>query len=263
MNRPYLKDKQKDADLENDGYIYIPSFIGEETLNKLFHLFNQSHQGNENDGPMWNSLFDVDTLTSKKISDFILKELSAKLLETFDNFSAPVASFMSKNIGSKGICNFHRDFSILDEEKYMYYNVWIPLVDINEQNGALYVLRASHKKFNYPLPMFEMWPYSHLQEKLFKEAGVINVKAGDLVVYADRTLHGSFLNLGTSVRPVIHLGLLPKDYQIKFYSLENDNVYVYNVPYEFYFKNQFKDVEKAGYVVERKFEYLPPKLEFL
>jgi hypothetical protein len=42
--------------------------------------------------------------------------------------------------------------------------------------------------------MFEKWGYTHLQAQLFEKATVFEVKPGDLVVYTDRTLHGSFLD---------------------------------------------------------------------
>ncbi len=257
----YLVAKFNDASLEEqmnqNGFIRIPDFLSYEQVSCLKDLYSQYHTSIDLQKGMWNSMYDVGAETASIISSKILETVIPELEKTFSSFIAPVASFMSKNPGNHGVCEFHRDFSILDESAFEYRNVWIPLIDIEQQNGALYALKGSHKAFNYPLPMFEKWPYTNTQEKLFDFATIFSVKAGDLVVYTDRTLHGSMLNLSEKTRPVVHLGLLHPQAKIQYYHLSNNVVKVFDVPFEFYFENNFRDLE-GEYPLVNKFDYSPP-----
>ena len=254
-----LRDNNKEVEMSENGYCYFPNFLDASVLSELQELFYNAHKGNENDKGMWNSLFDIDKTNSRELSAEILRKLKPKLDSLFESYAAPVASFMSKNAGEAGVCEFHRDFSILDEEVFEYRNVWIPLVDVKKENGALYAHKGSHKVFNYPLPMFEKWPYTYLQDDLFKEAEIFEVNAGDLIIYADRTLHGSYLNKSDAVRPVIHLGALHPEYKIAYYHLNEEVVSVYDVPFEFYFQNNFGNVD-GKFPLIKQFKYEPPKI---
>jgi hypothetical protein len=62
-------------------------------------------------------------------------------------------------------------------------------------------------------------------------------KAGDLVIYGDKVLHGSSNNLSSTPRPVVHFGLLHPEAKLLYYYLNNENreVTVYEVPYSFFF----------------------------
>lgn len=255
----------KDNTLENEfskyGIIHLRNFIDAELVEKLLTVFNDAYYSNQNhDEGMWNSLYNVSPEQSKLISETILKLLQVKFNETFDNFKAPVATFMNKNPNENGICELHRDFSILDEENYEYRNLWIPLINIEKENGALYALKGSHRTFNYPLPMFCKWPYIEMEKALFKYCEIITANAGDLIVYADRTLHGSFLNKSTLPRPVVHLGIMPEEAEITYYYLNDEKeIKIYEVPFTFFLKNEFGD-QDGKYPVKKVMSFNPPEL---
>lgn len=261
LKRAILKDYRKEQELNAKGFVYIPGFLSQKELLPLFQLYQKHHSHVSKEQGMWNSLFDLTKENAVAISQEILFCLQTKLSELFISSSAPVASFMSKNPGEKGVCEFHRDFSIMNEEEFEYRNLWIPLVDVSKRNGALYALKGSHLQYNYPLPMFQKWPYIEQHEELFKHASIFEVSAGDLVIYTDRTLHGSFLNLSETTRPVIHLGVLHPDFETAYYHFEDGIVKVYKVPFDFYFKNEFGNLD-GRYPLIRIFEYLPPCLTY-
>jgi Phytanoyl-CoA dioxygenase (PhyH) len=256
-----FKNREYEKAMERNGFVAIPGFLGAEKTAKLLALYKKHHTTIESDSGMWNSMYNLSKEVTSQVSESILQTLAPELTSLFENYAAPVASFMSKNPNELGVCDLHRDFSILDETKFEYRNVWIPLIDITLQNGALYALAGSHTKFNYPLPMFCKWPYAHLQDELFKQVEVFTVKAGDLVVYADRTLHGSFLNKSQEPRPVVHLGALPSDYELAYYYLSPDNlVKVFKVPYSFFFENNFGD-QTGRFTLLHSFLFEPPLIK--
>lgn len=256
-----LKNKDLEAKMQHDGFIYISNFLPKYELEKMWQLYRHHHPKPNTEKGMWNSLYELNPQDSMAVSQEILNSIRPYLNNLFENYEAPIATFMSKNPGEKGTCDFHRDFSVLDETRFEYRNVWIPLIDIDESNGGLYALKHSHIIFDYPLPMFEKWAYVHLQEALYSRAEEFSVKAGDLIIYADRTLHGSHLNLSYDSRPVIHLGALPLNYEMAYYYKSGNEVKVFRVPASFYLQNQFGDVS-GKFPLIQKFEYAPPPIDF-
>lgn len=252
---------ETEAEFNENGFVHIPSFLDSHELIALNNLFSSVYNFNGGSQGMWNSLFNLNKDIASATSLEILDILSKKLSSTFSNFKAPVASFMTKNPNLNGVTELHRDFSILDENDFQYRNVWIPLVDTNIDNGALYALKGSHTFFDYPLPMFTQWPYSQFQDVLYKSSDIIPASAGDLVVYADRTLHGSFINQTKVPRPVVHFGLLSQEASIAYYQMEksNNTVNIFEVPFTFFLGGNFDNV-KDRYTVKRSFAFEPPKL---
>lgn len=249
-----------ETQIQHKGFVYIADFISSEKVDELFRLYKSLHTTYEQAG-MWNSLYNLDKESAALVSSKILNLIQPDLNSLLEKYETPVASFMSKNPNELGVCELHRDYSIMDETRFEYRNLWIPLVDITLQNGALFALAGSHKIFNYPLPMFCRWPYTNLQSELQEQVEVFTIKAGSLIVYTDRTLHGSFLNKSNTSRPVVHLGALPVGYQLAYYYLAPDNqVKVFQVPYSFFFENNFGD-QTGKYPLLRSFAYAPPVVD--
>jgi hypothetical protein len=211
---------------------------------------------------MWNSLYDVPANQGQDISDKILDVLRPKFDKFFISYHTPVATFMSKNSSSDSNCALHRDYSTQDEENFQYRNVWIPLVSTKKNNGALYVLKGSNIVFDYVLPMFTEWPYKSMQEQLKQMSQVIEADAGDMVIYLDKTLHGSLVNFSEDSRPVVHLGALHPENILCFYyhDRHTERVRVYEVPFNFFFEKDFSDPGKK-YPLVREFQFNPPALD--
>ena len=228
----------------------------------LYTLYKNHHQKADADKGMWNSLYDITAEQGVAISEKILELLRPKLNELFVSYYAPVATYMSKNCNPNSTCDLHRDFSILNEQEFQYRNIWIPLVPTNKNNGALYVLRGSNHVFDYTLPLFSEWPYRNMQSELFPLVETINCEPGDLVIYLDKTLHGSHINYANDSRPVVHFGVMHPDVELQFYCLDaqKENVKVYAVPFRFYFERDFQAVE-SKYPLIREFKFAPPVLD--
>ena len=261
MKKPTFISESFEVDFNNNGYIIIKNFLNKEELNKVFKELNNVYDKNyiQKVG-MWNSLYNLSKEEGIIISEFLLELLKPKLKMIVKDFKVLVATFMVKNPNKNSASELHKDFFI-DESKFEYRNFWIPLVDINYENEMLYVIPKSHKVFNYPQPMFVKWPYKSIEETIMKQAVNVMASAGDLVVYADRTLHGSYINYSKEARPVIHFGALHTDANLSYYKLnsETNKVSVFDVPFSFYFENRFELVGEL-YEEKRNFEFLPPSI---
>jgi ectoine hydroxylase-related dioxygenase (phytanoyl-CoA dioxygenase family) len=227
---------------------------------RLKAVFDQYYTYQPDKG-MWNSLFDITPEQCAEVSARIMEVVKPRLDLLMNAYNMPSATFMTKNPNELGVCDLHRDFSVVDEQEQEYRNIWIPLVDTDENNGALYVLRRSHIVFDHPLPMFVKWPYVHMQHELFQHVEMIEAKAGDLVVYTDRTLHGSFLNKGKTARPVVHFGVFHPTCEYMYHHLEDDGmVKAYPVPSTFFFENSFGNQDHR-FPIRKQFRFAPPPIK--
>lgn len=261
MKKAELRDEMLELRLMSDGFILIKNFLSAEEVGLLYALYKSHHDVSNPDKGMWNSLYDVGAEEGFEISKEILGILHPRLKQIFVSYQAPVATFMSKNCNDQSTCEIHRDFSTQDETEFQYRNIWIPLVSTKQNNGALYALKGSNNVFDYVLPMMAEWPYRHMQEELIDMSEVIYADAGDLVIYLDKTLHGSLVNYSDDSRPVVHFGVLHPDNQLCFHYLDQNaqKVKVYQVPFKFFFEKDFGDQE-GKFPLVREFLYAPPPL---
>jgi ectoine hydroxylase-related dioxygenase (phytanoyl-CoA dioxygenase family) len=261
MKSAALIDKNLENELCRNGYVVIRRFIDETKVNKLYTLYKQHHPKANNQNSMWNSLYDTNSENGMDISRQIQEVLKPALDSIFESYYTPVATFMSKNNNENTTCDLHRDFSVADENNFDYRNIWIPLVSTSYQNGALFVVKGSNRVFDYVLPMFCEWPYKSLQSELLKLVDTVECEPGDLVIYLDKTLHGSHINRSQDSRPAVHFGALHPDVELLFYYLDNQTrkVRTYKVPYQFYFENNFS--EPVGrFPLHSEFDYNPPSI---
>lgn len=264
MTTPFsstFKNDQSEAFFNKYGYLHIESFLNKETIKTLLDLYKSLHTEVNSKQNQWNSLYHLKKGEGLEVSNFIRNLLYDQLEEIFDNLSYPVGTFMSKNPNKGSTCEVHRDFTVYDENIIQFRNIWIPLIDINKQNGALYVIPGSHHLFHSIRPMFSEWEYKHIDKHILKYKKTIYAKAGDLIVYSDKTLHGSLENLSASTRPVIHGGVIPPESSLYYYHLENGMVKKYKVDHSFYLDNMFEDLSSLGnYELIESFLFNPKKI---
>lgn len=242
--------------------MHIENFISNDKIKQLSDEFNRVHIKLDLSKNQWNSLYDLPYEESLKVSKLIRELLSDSFSKYFCEFETPIATFMSKNPISNSTCELHRDFTLFDESQVQFRNFWIPLIDINSLNGALYVIPGSHKIFTDIRPVGEHWPYNHLKKELMNYKKAFYPKAGDLILYADKTLHGSFENKTKQPRPVLHGAVLPKKAQLYYYQCDNQYIKKYKVNLDFYMKGEFSCPEKINkYPIVDEFLFAHKKVQ--
>ncbi|MCS6819813.1 MAG: phytanoyl-CoA dioxygenase family protein [Chitinophagales bacterium] len=260
MFSPRFLDQEIQKEFDINGFALVRNAFNKTVISQLLDLFYQYYKNSE-ENTMWNSLYDLPFETSvsvgKKILDIIHNDLNKYLTE----YVSPTATFMVKHPLKKDDLPLHRDFSIMDEDEFSYINIWIPLVDTDRSNGQLFVLPKSHKYFTYPRPFHTPWAYLNLDSMLRKYCIDIDAHAGDIIFYGDKTLHGSHGNFTESPRPVVHFGVVHPFYKLRYYDYhaEENIVYVYEIPNDFFFGSKDKESLK-GMPVARKFTYEPPSI---
>ena len=138
----------------------------------------------------------------------------------------------------------------------------MPLVDLNKENGCLYIVPKSNKLFNYELPFAVDWPYKNLAKELEAFQIDLELKAGDAVIFSGKTLHGSYPNVSNNARPVACCGLIDNVSQLLYYyyNRNNNTVETYEVKPDFFLRGDFSE-PKGKYPFRLAFDYNPPVLQ--
>jgi ectoine hydroxylase-related dioxygenase (phytanoyl-CoA dioxygenase family) len=99
-------------------------------------------------------------------------------------------------------------------------------------------LPGSHKYFNELFPIGIEWPYIKYKNIITDKAKTIYAKKGDMIAYDQNMIHGSWRNLSSEHRPVVHTGVQHKDAELLFYKVEGSGSMItltaYNVESDFY-----------------------------
>ena len=209
--------------LNETGFVVVKSFLNHNHIAALKQLFDHlSIQDCQNQ--LWFSNVDLNYSESEKVSTRIEQIIGTELKRHIEDFRVDLYSMCYKN-SSSSFLNPHRDYAITDESCFEYRNVWIPLVDVNQENGGLFVIPFSHKCIDSISIPGEALCNDFFIEVLKPFMYPVNVKAGDMVVYKEKTFHGSFENYSNQKRPNIHFGLLQKDTQLLYYKPLTEHVY--------------------------------------
>ena len=158
MQAAVFKDPQLEQQFNELGYAVIPGFLSKKVVAGLYALYKAAHTTVDPGQLQWNSLYEMGYERGLALSGKIIELVLPAIERNFQDVAFPVATFMSKNPVAGSTCEVHRDFTTLNENQFQFRNLWIPLIDINQQNGALYVVPKSHLLFSEIRPMFSKWP---------------------------------------------------------------------------------------------------------
>jgi len=178
----------------------------------------------------------ADKKIRRKLSDAAMEIIGPKASEYFENIELLGGAFISKSPGDKGILPLHQDWNLVDEKLARSYNLWIPLVDMNEQNGTMRVLSESHDKIatfrgpNIRPIITDVWEIDHLMEPMV-------MSAGEGLMYDHALWHWSPANKTDQLRLAFVVGVVPKEADLVYYQGEGDYIHSFESYREFFFEN--------------------------
>ena len=153
---------------------------------------------------------------NQEISNKLIELSKVDLSNQFIDFEPIVAHFILKKGNHHETFNLHQDWSYVDENIDLAIQVWIPLQETNKENGGLFILPKSHKKFNPRSAYFGI--NMHEATEIEKEKLIaINLKLGEFVCYHPGVFHGSFENKTNLDRNAILIALSHKDTQLYYF----------------------------------------------
>jgi hypothetical protein len=229
-----IKDCQINEALFKNGYAIIGR-IDQETLAQLssyVHTQKLNHLTF-----FYYSLLNNDVESSQRFLKQIKCSLDTFNSAHFENFRTITESFLIKPAHFAEELFLHQDWCYTDEQKYTAYNVWIPLCDVTQQNGALYFLDGSHKWFDNKRSgsLHSARISSHTFEK---QISIMEMKKGEVLLFHPAVFHGSFPNFTDYNRTVVATTIIEKSAPFLYYQkIDENTVEIIELDDEYFIKD--------------------------
>jgi hypothetical protein len=214
-----LKDPAKQAFFEDNGYVVIDLLSTEEVdgLLAYYQSIDNNHVGE----------YGFHVSMDNRNYDFVNGVISTleqvifpRTQEHFSDCKMFTGSFVVKEPRLNSFVPPHQDWSFTDDTKYNSVTVWTALMDTDIQNGAMAILPGSHKWFHgpraSPSPGY-ITPFQAHGMDLFPYMKLVPMKAGQALVFENKTLHASPPNNSAAPRVAAGIGLSQTDAPLLHY----------------------------------------------
>ena len=236
---PIVKHPELDTQLATQGYVIVP-ILSEQALQRLtkYYLNFQKEELNH----FYSSTHSPDFEFRKKSSDFIKETISALLPAILTDYRLLGGAFVVKPANGKGLLQAHQDWNLVDEGHARSYNLWIPLMDVNEHNGAVFVLPKSHRRIPTLRGPHIPSPFKNIEQSLWAYLTALPMKAGEALLYDHALIHGSPPNNTEKDRLGVVIGIVKKDVPLKIFGKEDGSINSYACDEDFFLsKNTLTD----------------------
>ena len=192
------------------GYLKLENFLDETQLHKLRVLYSNCNLGKTN-GKMYSNFHDLSFEQNQAIQSDILDICKDSVSRHLEDYKIIGASFIVKGFGSESDSRLHQDWSIVDEKTYNSLIVWIPLIDVDKNNGCLQVLPGSHKWFYTIRSSSVNSIFLKFNYKINPFLKAVSMKASEGALFNMKVFHGSKFNNSEQDRPAVTITLIDKD----------------------------------------------------
>jgi ectoine hydroxylase-related dioxygenase (phytanoyl-CoA dioxygenase family) len=220
-----FKDENIQSFFEKNGYAKF-KILDESEVKELLNYYQEQDLG-QKDGPGFTMSMELsDKEKVAKVREKIYEVALPKALPYYFNARVIAGSYVVKEHNLQCIVPPHQDWSFVDNEgEYCSVTCWIPLVDTTIKNGAMGVIKGSHLMLNNirssPSPQVPT-PLMDHQFTIFPYLEMIEMKAGEALVFDHRTFHASTPNTTKQPRVAIGLGFTQQEATICHYTLKQN-----------------------------------------
>lgn len=228
MHKALFLDKINEEKFRTEGYAIIDFLSNSEVeeLKSFYHNLDNNHIN-----PQYHFHVSMDNENAKfreKVSAKINACIEPKLNDFFENSKIFTSSFVAKESGVAGLVPPHQDWTFVDEDTFDSVTCWIALMDVSIENGAIGLIKGSHNFFDKntkrpsPAPQtpssigdftFELLPYIEIEP----------LKAGQAIVFNNRTVHASLPNNHPETRLAAGIGITQKEANLYHYFLNPES----------------------------------------
>jgi hypothetical protein len=241
------------------------------TIQQMDEFFTANTDQNFNG---WHNSLELHSPDQKaKIFEFLKNVFDEHASRYLDNYRAIAGTFVSKKSDPDSVVHLHPDWAFVNEAAFTSLNLWIPLCETDANNGALTVLKGSHKLRQSVRGMGIPSGFKFSRNVVAKYLTLLPMKPGWILLYDSRLLHSSAANRSGRPRTVASVSLIPSEATPLHYLGTADGVIELEVDARFYHhyhlgaakdadpgRGYRGEVEIAGYR-SRKFEYTQVSIE--
>jgi len=241
---PLFKNADQQSFFEKEGYSVFP-LLNESEVADLKGYYESLNLKDEKGFGFHVSMDQTDKEMCRRVREKIWSVALPRLQEHLSDFKPFVSSFVAKESNPKGVVPAHQDWSFVDREDEGFCSItcWIALVDTNLENGGMGVIRGSHRfmqnKRPSPSPQTPV-PLSNHMFSIFPFLHTLDVKAGEVLMFDNRTFHASPPNTTAFNRLAVGVGVTQKNAQLVHYYTKPDGQFKtmlrYNVDPDFFLK---------------------------
>jgi hypothetical protein len=209
-----FQQEEHQREFEKNGFIVLPFYTKDE-ITELEKLYYRLHP--ENEKGFYPSTFSKDKHYRQQADEAIRRVCTRSISAYCQDVKVVCGSFIVKSPGPEsGMC-VHQDMSLVDESRFTGINIWVPLVDLTIQNGALFVLPGSHRIFptyrGSSIPEF----FSPVMNEIIDYLQPVLIKAGEAVFFDQSIIHFSPPNYSDTIRIVTNTYFTHKDTEYRTY----------------------------------------------
>ncbi len=254
-----FKDLQLQNQFEKEGYAKL-EVLNQDQVQELRAYYNSLNLKDEMGFGFHVGMDQQDKVKVAEMASKIEQVAFPQVQKQLCDAQIFTASFVIKEPNPKGVVPPHQDWTFVeDEQKHCSVTCWIPLEDVNVENGCIGLLKGSHKYFDHvrpsPSPQAPSPLYEHMST-IFPYLKLVEIKAGEALFFNNKTIHASPPNTTKNARVGIGLGITQKAAEIRHYYLKpgtKDKLLKYKTDAGFYTKYDNPGLAKmyeAGHLIE-------------
>lgn len=205
-----VRDAHLSEEIANEGFAVRP-FLTPEALEALREIYAREHRIANAEGGMFYTLYSQDLAYRERVDKAVGEVMHPFLEAFFHSYKTMLNGFIVKVPGPKSGFLIHQDTTGLDEFKYSSLSVWVPLWDIGPEDGAMCMVRRSHK-MGYPYRGISFaFPFDKIHSTVKRYLEPVFMQAGEAIIFDQRTFHASLPNRSDKNRIVAVCGLFPQE----------------------------------------------------
>jgi hypothetical protein len=223
-----FKNEKLRQEIQTNGFSIV-DLLDTATLDAMREIYRQEHQLKNEKGGMFYSVYSQDVAYRTRIHEALQHELITVFEKNFKDYNNGLNFFINKLSGDDSGFSIHQDSSAIDEFKYSTLSIWIPLQDVDETNGALWLVEKTQVMFS-PFRSVSFYPpFSNIRETVKDYLKPIRLKAGQALIFDSRIIHASGKNLSGQDRLAVVSGILPKEasFQLSYQDKADDPIELY------------------------------------
>jgi hypothetical protein len=206
---PVFADPKLESDFTRDGYVVFPLLDAEE-VERLKAAYAENVP--ELPDAFFMTGMGTDLERRKRLGESMYAVLQPALTRLMPDFTVITGRNFVVKRGADDASRMpmHQDLSFVDQNVERGVHIWIPLVDVNNENGCLKVTPGSHRLMNHIAAVGGlMTPFDGVREILEEDCTVsVPMKAGEAFFFDERLVHGSEPNKIPAVRPAANIAFV-------------------------------------------------------
>jgi ectoine hydroxylase-related dioxygenase (phytanoyl-CoA dioxygenase family) len=222
MKRRVFKDEMLQRQFEENAYCIVPLLAANE-VKQLEDIYYNNRVAEQ--AAIEITIKNADYGLNKKIRDLASAIVLPRIDECLDDYRMLHAGFIAKIPGKPNAIKLHQDSTFVDESRFSALNIWCPLTNVDEKNGALWIIKHSDRFFpGLRGQPFKEFDFNDIGDEVISKYGkMLPVKAGEAIIYDTTLLHYSKQNITENTRLVCNIVMVPTEAQAFYYHFNSQD----------------------------------------